>query len=139
MRETMRLPTLACYIAIGAHAGQTRRDGRTPYSKHAFRVSDKMWPDEDAVAVAWLHDVIEDTEETEYTLKAQGVPDHVVNAVVDMTKVEGESYADYMVRVAANPLARKVKIADMLDNLSDDPTPKQIKKYARGLLVLVVE
>ena len=81
----------------------------------------------------------EDTEETEYTLKAQGVPDHVVNAVVDMTKVEGESYADYMVRVAANPLARKVKIADMLDNLSDDPTPKQIKKYARGLLVLVVE
>jgi len=39
--------------------------------------------------------------------------------------------------VKCNELARKVKIADMLSNLADNPTDKQIKKYAKGLLFLV--
>jgi hypothetical protein len=46
-------------------------------------------------------------------------------------------YDDYPERVAASPIAAKVKIADMLSNLADDPTPKQIRKYAKGLLRLV--
>lgn len=129
----------ACQIALYAHHGQTRRNRRTPYTHHCQNVAAKMVPDDDAVAVAWLHDVIEDTDETAETLTEKGMPFHIVKAVVDLTKVKGESYADYLIRVAANPLARKVKIADMLDNLSDNPTPKQIKKYARGLLVLVEE
>ena len=86
---------------------------------------------------AWLHDVLEDTSETPITLTAYGVPKIVVDAVVALTKVEGEAYPNYLSRVAGNPIARRVKIADMLSNLADSPTDHQIRKYASGLLALV--
>ena len=61
----------------------------------------------------------------------------MVDAVAALTKREGVSYDAYLRGVAALPLARVVKVADMLSNLADDPTDRQIVKYARGLLVLV--
>jgi len=39
--------------------------------------------------------------------------------------------------VKENEIARKVKVADMLHNLSDEPTKKQILKYAQGLVALL--
>ena len=42
----------------------------------------------------------------------------------------------YLARVKENPIALKVKIADMLCNLADDPTPRQVEKYRKGMLFL---
>ena len=131
------LVRLAEEVARTAHAGQFRRDGVRPYVVHPEAVASRVGDDPQALAVAWLHDVLEDTAVTEDDLRADGFPAAVVDAVAALTKREGVSYDAYLRGVAALPLARAVKVADMLSNLADDPTDRQIVKYARGLLVLV--
>jgi len=125
-------------VASRAHSGQHRRDGWTPYINHPAAVAGKL-ADESAVVVAtaWLHDVLEDTAETPETLRAAALPESVIHAVEVLTKTEGVSYDEYLLGVRQNWIARKVKIADMLHNLSDAPTDRQIIKYAKGLLVLL--
>lgn len=128
---------LAQATAREAHAGQFRRDGVTPYAVHPEAVASRVGDDPQAVAVAWLHDVIEDTPVTAEQLEQRGFPPQVVQAVQVLTKREGLGYADYLEAVAASPLACRVKVADMLSNLADGPTDRQIVKYAKGLLRLV--
>ena len=127
-------------IAIKAHAGQYRRDGRTRYMDHVYEVTKRVKKfDDDHICVALLHDVIEDSDITAADLLKEGVPEHIVAAVSLLTKPKyiEMTYKKYLVEVKANELARRVKIADMLSNLADDPTDDQIKKYAKGLDFLV--
>jgi (p)ppGpp synthase/HD superfamily hydrolase len=125
-------------IATTAHHGQFRRDGVTPYIKHPEAVVTRVDAEDiNAQMVAWLHDVLEDTELTANQLRSMLVPDAVVTAVELMTHPDGEPYEIYLTRIKANPLATKVKIADMLTNLADTPTEQQIRKYAHGLLFLL--
>lgn len=81
--------------------------------------------------------MLEDTCLTATTLLDSGIPKQVVDAVVRLTKTSGHSYDFYLEGVRENEIARKVKVADMLHNLSDSPTKNQILKYARGLLALL--
>jgi (p)ppGpp synthase/HD superfamily hydrolase len=124
-------------IARRAHAGQFRRDGITPYITHPAGVAARVGEDESRRAVAWLHDVLEDTPETPDSLAAAGMSAEVIDAVLCLTRLPDHSYENYLLGVLNNPLARAVKIADMLHNLSEQPTPKQIRKYAAALLQLV--
>lgn len=125
-------------VASRAHSGQHRRDGWTPYINHPAAVSGKLADESSVViATAWLHDVLEDTAETPETLRAAGLPDSVIHAVEVLTKTESVSYEEYLRGVRQNWIARKVKIADILHNLSDAPTDRQIIKYAKGLLLLL--
>ena len=73
-------------IANKAHSGQFRRDGTTPYINHPADVFSRVGGDVDSQAVAWLHDVLEDTKETEESLREQGVEEHILKAVVLLTK-----------------------------------------------------
>lgn len=122
-------------IARIAHEGQFRRDGVTPYIVHPEAVANRF-----AKGVlrdtAWLHDVIEDTSLTASNLNTLGVSDEVINAVVSMTKVKGESYLDYLLKVKENPIALHVKVADITHNVSDTPTARQIEKYEMALYIL---
>ena len=131
------LPTVAEAIATLAHSGQYRRDGITPYIEHPRSVVRRVDDDPLVIATAWLHDVIEDTVTTAEDLAKQGIPPQVVQAVLLLTKTASTSYTGYLDRVASNDLARRVKVADMLSNLADGPTNRQIRKYAAGLLKLV--
>lgn len=117
-------------IAIEAHEGQEDKAGR-PYLGHVERVSRYACnvallvgldgPDADLVhEAAWLHDVIEDTGLDRDDLRARGVPARVLEIVEVMSRPDGEDYESYFHRVAADPLARLVKIADMADNLDPD-------------------
>ncbi|MBC2604863.1 HD domain-containing protein [Pelagicoccus albus] len=126
---------LAREVATKAHHGQFRRDGITPYIAHPEAVASRVETDLEK-AVAWLHDVVEDTETSTQDLKSHGFPPQVIEAVATITKMPGLPYEEYLDRVRANRLARAVKVADMLSNLSDHPTEKQIVKYAKGLLYL---
>lgn len=126
-------------FATGFHSGQFRRDGVTPYIRHPEDVAKQLkgrpaeW-----VAVAWLHDILEDTTCTEADLRhILEAPESVIEAVVLLTKKEGQHYLEYLEALRANEIARMVKIADMVSNLSDKPTTKQIRKYATGLLRLI--
>lgn len=131
------LVTLSRDLAHRAHEGQFRRDGVTPYVVHPQAVASRVAGDPIAESVAWLHDVLEDTPLTEADLRQAGIPDEVIAGVLLLTKTEGMDYESYLAGVKASPLARKVKVADMLTNLGDCPTERQILKYARGLQVLL--
>lgn len=124
-------------IAIMAHAGQTRRDKITPYIEHCFAVAKRVAHlGNKYICVALLHDVLEDTNFTAHDLLAAGVDEDIVAAVQVLTKHPSRSYDEYLKIVKFNNLACHVKIADMLSNLADSPTNKQIRKYATGLLFL---
>lgn len=123
------------------HEGQFRRDGFTPYVKHIDHVvkvcesfSGRLNEDEDVetICVAYLHDILEDTEMTEELLRENFSQD-IVDAVVAITKVKGESYEDYLKRVKSNSIAKRVKLADIFSNITDDPTANQRKKYLAAL------
>jgi len=127
---------LARAIAHLAHRGQFRRDGLTPYITHPAAVA-AMVPEE-FQPVAWLHDVIEDTFMTLTLLLELGVAPDVVASVDAITKRKsaGESYDDYLGRVLVNPAAVAVKVADIENNLSGEPTEKARAKYAKALPLL---
>jgi (p)ppGpp synthase/HD superfamily hydrolase len=103
-------------FALEAHAGSKDRYGR-PYILHPLRLMSQMVTDEE-IMVAALHDVVEDTERTLADIRALGVPETVVEAVALLTHdKESAAYDDYVARLKPNPLARKVKLADLTDNM----------------------
>lgn len=130
----MNVVELAKQIAIEAHKGQSRRGGGA-YISHPAAVAASVSGD-DAKAVAWLHDVLEDTKVTEKDLRAKGIPDSIIQAVKLLTKKAGESRLDYYKKIKTNALAKKVKIQDMLHNMHDTPSQYQIVKYTQGLKFL---
>jgi (p)ppGpp synthase/HD superfamily hydrolase len=67
--------------------------------------------------VALLHDTIEDTSVTPEYLLEQGFSQDIVDAILSVTKREGESYEDFVKRAAQNPIGRVVKLHDLEDNL----------------------
>lgn len=136
MIPTSPLLLLAESIARNAHADQFRRDGVTPYIVHPQAVA-SMCNTEAEKAVAWLHDVVEDTDVNLFDLYIQGVPREIITAVDAMTKKNDQSYDSYLAVVKANPLAKAVKINDIVTNLNDAPTEKQIAKYAKALQYLL--
>lgn len=129
--------TWAEKVARIAHENQFRRDGVTPYVAHLEAVVAKLDDESDEVrAVAWLHDTLEDTKFTDFGLRENGIPEEVVAVVRILTHKRGVSYEDYLLKVKENPVALKVKIADMLHNIGDSPTKAQTLKYVKGLQIL---
>jgi (p)ppGpp synthase/HD superfamily hydrolase len=105
----------ALEIAVGAHHGQTDRYG-APYILHPLRVMERVETETEKI-VAVLHDVVEDTKWTFDDLRKKGFGDEIIQALDCLTKREGEPYEDFVNRSAANPLARRVKLADLEDNM----------------------
>lgn len=118
-------------LAELAHVGQTRWGGE-PYITHPRAVASKLkefaekypsplhsWSStaDEYKVVAWLHDVVEDTDCTLGNLLDVGFPYRIVQAVDAITHREDESYATYLERVRKDCLARIVKLADITHNL----------------------
>lgn len=108
----------AIVIAAEAHAGQVDKAG-APYILHPLRVMLAVEGVEAKVA-AVLHDVVEDTPWTLEELRAEGFGTDVVEAVDGLTRRSGEVYLDFCRRAAGNEIARRVKLADLADNLDPD-------------------
>ena len=100
-------------IARTAHAGQVDKAG-VDYIGHPERVAARMDTPEEKV-VAWLHDVVEDTGFTIEDIEREFGFETAVD-VYAVTHRKGESWANYLCRVKSNEIARKVKIADLIDN-----------------------
>ncbi len=120
----------AIEIAARAHAGQVDKAG-APYIFHPLRLMLAVNGEHERMAAA-LHDVVEDTPLTFDDLTREGFPAAVIDAVRALTKQPGESRIDAAHRAAANPVARRVKLADVGDNmdLSRIASPTE-KDYAR--------
>ena len=111
-------PTLedAIILAATAHRGQVDKAGE-PYILHPLRVMLQLEDQPGRIAAA-LHDVLEDTATTADNLRGWGYDEEVIEALEALTRREGESYADFIERLAPNPLARRVKLADLADNMN---------------------
>ena len=108
----------AIQLAAVRHDGQVDKAGE-PYILHPlsvmFRVR-KAGADILTQIAAVLHDVLEDTETTAEEIEEQFGPE-VAAAVIALTREPGESYQAYIQRTAMNSIARRVKVADLEDNL----------------------
>ncbi len=96
--------------------GVTDKDGE-PYVLHCLRVMMGV-ADPRAQLVALMHDLVEDTEVTIDELRSRGFDEEVVAAVDLVTHRESHSYAEYVIRLKSNPLARQAKLSDLRDNAS---------------------
>lgn len=96
------------------HKDQTDKCG-IPYVFHPWHVAESM-TDEYSTCAALLHDVPEDTDMTAEDLLEEGFPEEVVEAVRYLTHEPGTDYFDYVRKVGQNPIARKVKLADLRHN-----------------------
>ena len=101
-------------IAKKAHLGQIDKAGED-YIKHPEKVASFVNSDEEK-AVAYLHDVIEDTELTLEDLREYGFSEEVLKAVDVITKKKGQDYQIYLYSVKENKLARVVKLVDLRHN-----------------------
>ncbi len=101
-------------LAYEAHNGQRDKTGR-PYFVHVMHVAEQM-DNEYSTCAALLHDTLEDTHIGLERLERE-FPREVVEAVKVLTKRRGVSYSEYIEAVRRNPIARKVKLADLEHNL----------------------
>ncbi len=122
MMDKLELLEKAVGIAVAAHRGQKDRYG-APYILHPLRVMSRLQGEEDKI-VAILHDVLEDTDWTPADLRREGFPEPLLQALDCVTKRKGEAYEDFVKRSAANQLARRVKIADLEDNMDIRRLPR---------------
>ena len=108
---------LAEALARTAHENDKEILTGDPYVWHLERVV-ALTDGDDAKAVAWLHDIIEDTPTTAEDLRAAGVREDIINAVVLSTHGD-EPYADYIKNIieSGDALAIAVKKADILDHM----------------------
>ena len=112
---------VAISLAVNAHAHQKDLCGE-PYIMHSIRVMTRMDTDEEKM-VAIMHDVVEDTDVSLDFLRTLGFSDAVVHSVDCITKREDEKYHEYVERVASDEISKKVKIADIEDNMDIDRIP----------------
>ncbi len=103
-------------IATSAHEGQVDKAGK-PYIEHPMRVMNMGKTVEEKIAGV-LHDVVEDSDWTFEMLEKEGIPKDVMDALRCVTKLsEDEDYNHFIERVKTNPLAVKVKLNDLKDNM----------------------
>lgn len=123
---------LAKSIATEVHKDQKRRGGE-PYINHLRRVangvSDRLKP------IAWLHDSVEDHPDkiSLADLRNHGFPSYVIRGVDLMTHKEGKTNLQYWQEMLVSDDAVQVKLVDIQDNLSSQPSDHAKQKYARAI------
>ena len=134
----------AIQLAMEAHRGQRDKAG-APYILHPLRVMLSMATETEMItAVSVLYDVVEDGGITIDDLRRAGYSEEILNAIDYLPRRDGEEYDQFIDRVKGNPLAIKVKIADLKDN-SDlgritelkENDYKRLEKYRRALVELM--
>jgi (p)ppGpp synthase/HD superfamily hydrolase len=137
------MPTLkqALSLAKKAHNGQLDKAGES-YISHPLRVMRSVETEAERI-VAILHDVLEDTRYSIRDLQRMGYKDEIVAALDALTRRKGERYQRFIRRAGKNPLARRIKIADLEDNMDirrlktlKPSDLRRLAKYHRAWLLL---
>ena len=106
----------AIEIAASAHIDQRRKDG-SPYVLHPLRLMFNVSGDIERMA-AVMHDVVEDTDWTLDMLRDEGFSEELLTALDLLSHRDEDSYDTYVKKIAENPIARRVKLADLQDNMN---------------------
>lgn len=131
----------AMKMSFDAHKNQLDKSGM-PYVFHPFHLAEQM-TDEAATIVALLHDVVEDTEYTLADFQNMGFSQEVCDAIALMTHDPAVPYLEYVARIKGNPIARAVKMADLLHNSDlsrldriDEKALARVEKYKAAIALL---
>ena len=131
----------ALKISFDAHKNQVDKSGM-PYVYHPFHLAEQM-DDEISTCVALLHDVVEDTDITLDELRSRGFPNEVTEALSLMTHSDDVPYLDYVRAMKDNPIASKVKLADLAHNSDltrldeiDEKAIERVNNYKQAILIL---
>lgn len=131
----------AMILAYNAHLGQKDKSG-VPYIYHPIHLAEQMDTEEECI-VALLHDVVEDTDVTFAELE-KDFSSTVIEALKLLTHDKSIDYMDYVRKIKENPLAKKVKLADLHHNSDPsravtNPTKKdeeRNEKYHKAIEIL---
>lgn len=132
----------AMKIAYDAHQGQLDKGG-LPYVFHPWHLAEQM-DDEISTIAALLHDVVEDTDWTLEQLTAEGFPQEAMEVLALLTHPEGQPYMEYIAGLQHNPVAVKIKLADLRHNsdftrlsaVTADQRERLERKYAPAFALL---
>lgn len=132
----------AIAIAAQAHRGQKDRTG-APYILHPLRMMFRFGSETEMI-VAVLHDVVEDSPDWDLErLRREGFSEEIVQAIDHLTRREDESYQAFVERSGQDPLARRVKLADLEDNMNvtrlnslTEPDQARLARYHRAWVKL---
>ena len=133
----------AIEIALDAHKNVSDKE-ENPYILHPLRLMLQMDSEEEMI-VAILHDVVEDSEKWSFDkLKEEGFSKKIINSLRSVTKEnKNEDYEKFIDRSIKDKIGRKVKIADISDNLdisrlkeATDKDILRINKYKKALAKL---
>lgn len=130
------LSARALKLALDSHDGQLDLAGNE-YIFHIVQVGKfvkEVTNKDEVLAVAYLHDILEDTQVTEEDLKII-FSNEVVEAVKILTRKKYEPYSSYLERVKSDKLATIVKLADLKHNSDltriSNPTERDYKRYEK--------
>jgi (p)ppGpp synthase/HD superfamily hydrolase len=148
----------AIATAVEAHLGQVDKGGN-PYILHPLRVMMSLKTEKERI-VGVLHDVIEDCSDKGFDLKylrEQGFDEQIIEAIRSITKTPEEekllkslageervkAYLSVISRAKANPIGRRVKQADIRDNMDIGRIPvlsprdlERLNQYKEALAFL---
>ena len=146
----------AIQIAVDAHTGQIDK-GNNPYILHPLRVMLSLESEEEQI-LGILHDVVEDCDGWTYEkLRSEGFSENILDALRSVSKTDREEvefksaceenilkyYLQFISRAKENKIGKKVKIADLKDNLDisriNDITEQdksRLKRYQKALELL---
>ena len=131
----------AMKLCFEAHRDHVDKTG-IPYVFHPIHLAEQM-TDELTTVCALLHDVVEDTPYTFADLQEMGFPARMIEVLRLLTHENGVPYMDYVRRIATDPVAKQVKIADLKHNSDltrldavDEKALNRVEKYAQALKIL---
>lgn len=128
----------AIALAVDSHHGQRDKAGQ-PYILHLLRVMQTV-SDPEQKQAAVLHDYIEDVSGSVEELRRHAISELAIQAIIHLTRPEQVSYCEYIIRLRSDPIATRVKLADLEDNYRigrvvyrlghQEEDAKRIQKYA---------
>lgn len=131
-------------FAYDAHRGQYDKSG-LPYIMHPLHVAETM-ETEDECVVALLHDVLEDTDITIEDMTRVGVSARQIAALQLLCHDDSVPYLEYVQAIRVDPIARKVKLADLHHNsdltrlnVVTTQDMERVEKYKQAIEMLLKE
>jgi len=119
------------------HSGQFRRDGVTPYFTHCEKVA-ALLDEPIQKAIAYCHDLVEQKVATLDEISEKFKETDLTRGVEILTLHHGDEYLAYIERIASSITQNmRVKIADIVANLSENPTQDKIPLYYKAIIILM--
>lgn len=139
-RKSMTILDRALEYAYDAHKGQKRQTGEE-FVTHPIAVANavmELTHNEDTIAAAYLHDVVEDCGKHHALLIRQEFGANISNMVDILTKDEDQEYFDYILKIHnASPAVKLIKRKDLEHNISTWPSKGSLRdKWKLALYVL---